>query len=247
VVGSALAGLAAMPTMPASAGVSADTGGLSAAATTGPPQESSDLGGTGQPSGEVAGSDSAAGTSGSPAEEPVARVPVVAQSVNVALGTALAEGLAVANRPPPPPPPARASRSRTDPVTGEEVSFARPGTGRLTSQYGRRWGRLHAGIDLAAGVGAPIFAVTDATVMSAGSEGGYGRAIRLLHDDGTVSVYGHLSQILVSDGARVEAGEQIGEEGNTGHSTGPHLHFEIRIGGTPVDPMDWLRERGIDG
>jgi murein DD-endopeptidase MepM/ murein hydrolase activator NlpD len=83
--------------------------------------------------------------------------------------------------------------------------------------------------------------------MSAGSEGGYGRAIRLLHDDGTVSVYGHLSQILVSDGARVEAGEQIGEEGNTGHSTGPHLHFEIRIGGTPVDPMDWLRERGIDG
>jgi murein DD-endopeptidase MepM/ murein hydrolase activator NlpD len=171
---------------------------------------------------------------------------VVEQQVNVALGTALAQGLEVANRPPPPAPPERASRSRTDPVSGQQVSFVRPATGRLTSQYGRRWGRLHAGVDLAAGVGAPVFAVTDGTVTSAGSEGGYGRTIRLLHGDGTVSVYGHLSQLLVGEGQRVQAGEQIGEEGNTGQSTGPHLHFEIRVEGAPVDPRAWLRERGVD-
>ena len=234
VVGTAFAGLAAMPA--AAAGVEAGRGSLSAAPLDGPPQESTEL---------VVSSDAAA------VEEPAEQEPVeqepVEQQVNVALGAALAEGLEVANRPPPPPPPpARASRSRTDPVTGEQASFARPGTGRLTSQYGRRWGRLHAGVDLAAGVGAPIFAVTDATVLSAGWEGGYGRAIRLLHGDGTTSVYGHLSQVLVSDGERVAAGQQIGEEGNTGQSTGPHLHFEIRVGDTPVDPRAWLSERGVD-
>jgi len=244
VVGTAFAGLAAMP---ASAGVASDTGSVSAAAPAGPPQETSDLGATELTADEVAGTHTSAGTGVPAADVPVAPVPVVEQQVNVTLGHALAEGLEVANRPPPPPPPpARASRSRTDPVTGKEVSFARPGTGRLTSQYGRRWGRLHAGIDLAAGVGAPVFAVTHATVLSAGYEGGYGRAVRLLHDDGTTSVYGHLSQTLVSDGERVEAGKQIGKEGNTGHSTGPHLHFEIRVEGTPVDPRAWLRERGVD-
>ena len=247
VVGTAFAGLAAMPA--SAAGVAASNGSASASALAGPPQESSDLGVTEELAEELAGTDSSAGTSGTAdtgvgAGRPAAPAPVVEQQVNVALGAALAEGLEVANRPP--PAPERASRSRTDPVTGKHVSFARPGTGRLTSQYGRRWGRLHAGIDLAAGVGAPIFAVTDATVLSAGSEGGYGRAIRLLHDDGTTSVYGHLSQIHVSDGERVQAGEQIGEEGNTGHSTGPHLHFEIRVEGTPVDPRAWLRERGVD-
>jgi murein DD-endopeptidase MepM/ murein hydrolase activator NlpD len=133
--------------------------------------------------------------------------------------------------PPPPPPPPQ---------------FVRPGTGRLTSGYGSRWGRLHAGIDLAAGVGAPISAVAAGTVASAGPEGGYGNAVRVQHEQGTVTVYAHLSEVLVSAGQRVTAGTYLGREGSTGNSTGPHLHFEVRIGGVPVDPAPWLRERGVD-
>jgi len=180
-----------------------------------------------------------------PAAEPVAPVD---QQVNIALGTALAQGLAVANTPPPPPPaPERASRDRdAEAPEGSGSTFVRPGTGRVTSQYGRRWGRLHAGVDIAAGVGAPIYATAAGTVKSAGSEGGYGRAVRIVHGDGTVTVYGHMSRLLVSSGQRVAAGEQIGKEGNTGQSTGPHLHFEVRINGTPVNPITWLRKRGVD-
>ena len=121
-----------------------------------------------------------------------------------------------------------------------------PGTGRLTSGYGARWGRLHAGIDLAAGIGAPISAVAAGTVTSAGDEGGYGRAVRLLHADGTETLYAHMSELHVQVGQRVTAGTYVGREGSSGHSTGPHLHFEVRIGGVPVDPAPWLRARGVD-
>ena len=133
--------------------------------------------------------------------------------------------------PPPPPPPPQ---------------FVRPGTGRLTSGYGSRWGRLHAGIDLAAGVGAPISAVAAGTIAAAGSDGGYGNAVRLQHDDGTVTLYAHLSEVLVAAGQRVTAGTNIGREGSSGNSTGPHLHFEVRVGGVPVDPAPWLQARGVD-
>ncbi len=177
-----------------------------------------------------------------PAPDPVA-------PANVALGKALARGLAEANK----PKPARASRDRDAAQDAEDAEdgqvddrlYVRPGMGRLTSSYGRRWGRLHAGIDLASGIGSPIRAVTNATVQSAGWEGGYGRCVRLVHSDGTVTVYGHLSAITVNEGERVSAGERIGREGNTGHSTGPHLHFEVRINGTPVNPVTWLRKRGV--
>lgn len=181
-----------------------------------------------------------------PAPEPV--VQPVEQQVNLALGTALAQGLAVANTPPPPPPePERASRDRDgEAAEGSGASYVRPGTGRVTSQYGRRWGRLHAGVDIAAGMGAPIYATAAGTVKSAGSESGYGRAVRIVHGDGTVTVYAHMSRLLVSAGQRVAAGEQIGKEGNTGRSTGPHLHFEVRVNGTPVNPITWLRKRGVD-
>jgi murein DD-endopeptidase MepM/ murein hydrolase activator NlpD len=175
------------------------------------------------------------------------------QLANVALNSALEQGLAEANKPkpsPPPPAPARASRDRSPDAEPEaapetERRFVRPGVGRLTSSYGRRWGRLHAGIDLASGVGSPVRAVTNATVLSAGWEGGYGRCVRLVHSDGTVTVYAHMSAILVNKGDRVSTGEQIGREGNTGQSTGPHLHFEVRVNGTPVNPVTWLRKRGV--
>ncbi len=180
--------------------------------------------------------------------EPLTEVPAEA---NVALGTTLAAGLAVANSPSPAPSPSptresgRASRDRSSSASLGRADFVRPGIGRLTSGFGRRWGRLHAGIDLASGIGSPVRAVADGTVLSARSEGGYGRAVRITHEDGTVSVYAHMSAILASAGQRVQAGDLIGREGNTGHSTGPHLHFEIRINGVPINPIPWLTARGI--
>ena len=168
---------------------------------------------------------------------------------NAELAAALGQGLAdaaVEER------TQRASRSRSIATPMPEADaaavralFVRPGDGRRTSGYGRRWGRLHAGIDLAAGTGSPIRAVAAGVVKSAGRESGYGNCVRIIHTDGTETVYAHMSRIVASDGETVSAGEVIGKEGNTGRSTGPHLHFEVRINGTPVNPAAWLRKRGI--
>lgn len=124
--------------------------------------------------------------------------------------------------------------------------YARPGTGRITSSFGPRWGRMHSGLDIASGAGNRISAAAAGTVMSAGWEGGYGYAVRIKHDDGTVTLYAHNASLTVSKGQRVEAGQQIAREGSTGNSTGPHVHFEVRIGGNAVNPRTWLRERGVN-
>ncbi len=168
-----------------------------------------------------------------------------------ALEQARQAAVAAAAKPSPPRAPARASRSRSAPTpvptaAKATADYARPGLGRRTSAFGRRWGRLHAGIDLAAGTGSPIRAAAAGKVLSARVESGYGKCVRILHPDGTVTVYAHMSKLLVSSGERVAAGEQIGKEGNTGRSTGPHLHFEVRINGTPVNPSRWLATRGVD-
>ena len=123
--------------------------------------------------------------------------------------------------------------------------YARPAEGRLTSAFGPRWGRLHAGLDIAAGTGSPIRAAAAGTVVSAGSEGAYGRAVRIRHADGTQTLYAHNSALLVSRGEKVAAGQQIAREGSTGRVTGPHLHFEVRVGGKALDPRRWLRDRGV--
>ena len=137
----------------------------------------------------------------------------------------------------------RASRSsRGDSADG---TYARPGEGRLTSGFGRRWGRLHAGIDLAAGTGSPIRAAAAGKVTSAGRENGYGYVVRVRHADGSETVYAHNSRLLVSAGSTVAAGEQIAKEGNSGRSTGPHLHFEVRVNGSPINPITWLRGKGV--
>jgi murein DD-endopeptidase MepM/ murein hydrolase activator NlpD len=125
------------------------------------------------------------------------------------------------------------------------AEFVRPGDGARTSGYGPRWGRLHAGVDLAAGTGAPVRATAAGTVLSAGVESGYGKCVRIAHPDGTVTLYAHMSELLVETGRAVAVGEQIGREGNTGRSTGPHLHFEVRVDGTPVNPAAWLQARGV--
>lgn len=124
----------------------------------------------------------------------------------------------------------------------------KPTQGRLTSGFGARWGAMHAGIDLAAPMGTPIVSVADGTVIEAGPASGFGYWIRILHDDGNVTVYGHMYSGSVSEGQRVKAGEQIATIGNNGFSTGPHLHFEVWTGdnGTKIDPISWLAERGVN-
>ena len=172
--------------------------------------------------------------------------------VNERLATALEEGYKAALAQPTASAAdaARASRSRELPAPTAAAdpvgSFARPGAGRLTSAYGRRWGRLHAGIDLAAGMGSPVRAAAAGVVVSGGWESGYGQVVRVRHADGTQTVYAHMSAVLVDGGDRVRAGSLVGREGNTGRSTGAHLHFEVRVNGTPVNPLLWLRKRGVD-
>ncbi|MGY1840786.1 M23 family metallopeptidase [Modestobacter sp. SYSU DS0903] len=120
---------------------------------------------------------------------------------------------------------------------------------RLTSGFGNRWGTLHAGVDFAAPLGTPEYAVMDGVVLSAGPASGYGLAVYIQHPDGDVTVYGHMQEILVSEGQHVRAGDTIALLGNTGQSTGPHLHFEVHRGGLDgekVDPLPWLRGHGVD-
>ena len=119
---------------------------------------------------------------------------------------------------------------------------------RLTSGFGNRWGTLHAGIDFAAPIGTPEYAAMDGVVVRAGAASGFGLAVYVQHENGDVTVYGHMQQILVAEGQRVRAGDTIALLGNRGQSTGPHLHFEVHVGGIEgarVDPLPWLRERGV--
>ena len=124
--------------------------------------------------------------------------------------------------------------------------FVKPTNGIFTSGFGYRWGALHAGVDLAAPIGTPIYAVADGVVTDAGPTAGYGAWVKIRHADGTVSLYGHVNSWLVSPGQRVMAGDQIATVGNRGQSTGPHCHFSVLLNGTDfIDPQPWLAQRGI--
>lgn len=112
---------------------------------------------------------------------------------------------------------------------------------RYTSGFGRRWGRAHEGIDMAGPVGTPIHATGDGVVTFAGRQGAYGNLIKIEHELGTETRYAHLSRINVKVGQRVSQGERIGDMGNTGRSTGPHLHYEVRMNGRAVDPMTFIK------
>jgi murein DD-endopeptidase MepM/ murein hydrolase activator NlpD len=129
----------------------------------------------------------------------------------------------------------------------QQPLYVMPTRGIFTSNFGYRWGVLHAGIDLANSIGTPIFAVSDGVVIDAGPTAGYGAWVKLRHADGTVTLYGHVNTTLVSVGQRVMAGDQIATMGNRGNSTGPHLHFEVLRGGTErIDPVPWLAKRGLN-
>ena len=135
--------------------------------------------------------------------------------------------------------------STTTPGT-TTLGFSWPAAGKLTSRFGRRWGRMHKGIDIAGPVGTPINAAADGTVISAGwNSGGYGNLVELKHSDGTTTRYGHNSRLSVSVGQTVRQGQQLAEMGSTGHSTGSHVHFEIRpTGGSAVNPIAYLPANG---
>jgi murein DD-endopeptidase MepM/ murein hydrolase activator NlpD len=118
--------------------------------------------------------------------------------------------------------------------------FIWPVNGAVVSGFGPRWGRMHEGVDIAAGFGTPILAAAAGTVSYAGWLGGYGNLVVVEHGGGIATAYAHQQQIYVSLGTSVSQGQQLGEVGSTGNSSGPHLHFEVRVNGSAVDPLGYL-------
>jgi murein DD-endopeptidase MepM/ murein hydrolase activator NlpD len=146
----------------------------------------------------------------------------------------------------------RAARAEAEAAAIEAArpKFVMPIDGaRFTSCFCARWGTFHQGIDLAAPMRTPEYAAGDGVVLRAGAASGFGLAVYILHENGDVTVYGHMDEILVEPGQYVEAGDTIALLGNRGQSTGPHLHFEVHQGGEDgerIDPVAWLNERGVE-
>ncbi|HEY9646051.1 MAG TPA: peptidoglycan DD-metalloendopeptidase family protein [Chroococcidiopsis sp.] len=139
-----------------------------------------------------------------------------------------------------------AAQDRNSVVVNGTGQFSFPSSGRITSRFGYRihpilgYRRFHAGVDFGASHGSTIRAADSGTVIFAGWYGGYGRAVVISHGGGVTTLYAHTSQIFVSEGETVQRGQAIAAVGATGLATGPHLHFEVRVNGNPVDPMGYL-------
>ena len=136
-----------------------------------------------------------------------------------------------------------AEGTKERPAKAPTGTFVYPYYGRLTSPFGYRslfGGEMHTGIDLAGPAGSPIVAADGGVVIMAGWNGGYGNCVMISHGNGVTTLYGHCSKLLVTEGQAVAKGELIARVGSTGRSTGPHVHFEIRIDGTPVNPLKYL-------
>ena len=131
-----------------------------------------------------------------------------------------------------------AAGSSDGPPSG--TGFIWPVSGPITSPFGMRWGTLHPGIDIGVPTGTPIHAAGSGTVVWCGWMSGYGNLVMIDHHNGLATLYGHQSRIAASCGQQVSAGDVIGYVGCTGFCTGPHLHFEVRLNGTPVDPLGYL-------
>ncbi len=131
--------------------------------------------------------------------------------------------------------------------TGGVMAWPVPSSQRITSSYGYRihpvYGtkKFHSGIDIGAGYGVDIIAAADGTVTLSADNGGYGKCLIINHGSGISTLYGHNSVLLVSKGQKVTKGQLIAKAGSTGVSTGPHLHFEVRVNGSTADPMQYLR------
>ncbi|SEO51439.1 Murein DD-endopeptidase MepM and murein hydrolase activator NlpD, contain LysM domain [Salinihabitans flavidus] len=128
-------------------------------------------------------------------------------------------------------------------IAAETAPFALPikNAFRYTSGYGMRWGRMHKGTDFAARHGTPIYSTAEGVVIHAGWLSGYGRLVKIRHDHGIETRYAHLAKIRVKEGQRVSRGELIGDMGNSGRSTGTHLHYEVRVNGKAVNPMIFIK------
>jgi murein DD-endopeptidase MepM/ murein hydrolase activator NlpD len=137
------------------------------------------------------------------------------------------------------PSPGGSSGSSGGAVSGS--GYAWPMCAPVTSEYGPRWGRLHAGIDQGASPGTPIGASKAGRVIFAGWQGGYGRLVLIDHGDGVVTAYAHMSGFAVGQGTQVSQRQTIGYVGSSGNSTGPHLHTEFRVNGRAVNPRQYLR------
>lgn len=124
----------------------------------------------------------------------------------------------------------------------EDVAFLRMPTrgGYVTSNFGPRWGSTHSGMDIAGEIGDPVCSAFDGKVKECRYDGSYGNKILIQHEDGIETIYGHLSKFEVKVGDEIKKGQLIGRVGSTGRSTGPHLHFEVRVNGSPVDPKKYL-------
>jgi murein DD-endopeptidase MepM/ murein hydrolase activator NlpD len=135
-----------------------------------------------------------------------------------------------------------AAASSSTPMTSAPSAsgFVWPVQGILTSYYGWRWGRMHEGIDIAVGSGTPVVASAAGTVIVAGWMGGYGNLVVVDHGNGIATAYGHNTSLAVGVGQSVAQGQVVAYSGNTGNSTGPHVHFEVRVNGGAVDPLGYL-------
>ncbi|MBU5486363.1 M23 family metallopeptidase [Clostridium sp. MSJ-11] len=127
-------------------------------------------------------------------------------------------------------------------IKGENIKDSNPvlSRGTVSSNFGMRWGRMHNGVDIAAPSGTPIHAILPGKVIYSGWENGYGNVVRIDNGDDTVTIYGHCSKLFAQKGEYVKVGDKIAEVGSTGRSTGPHLHFEVRIKGVPQDPTEYI-------
>jgi murein DD-endopeptidase MepM/ murein hydrolase activator NlpD len=134
-------------------------------------------------------------------------------------------------------------------IAAQKAPFAIPvkQAFRFTSGFGYRrdpktgGGRMHKGVDFAGPVGTPLYATADGVVTHAGWSSGYGRLVKIQHEFGIETRYGHLSKLNVTVGQRVSRGERIGDMGASGRVTGPHLHYEVRVGGEAVNPMIYIK------
>ena len=123
----------------------------------------------------------------------------------------------------------------------QKLIYPVPEGTRISSYYGMRWGRMHEGVDFAVNSGTPIKAAGDGKVVFSGWNGGYGKTLIIEHREGLRTLYAHNSELLVSSGENVYRGQVVTYSGNTGKSTGPHLHFEVHLNGKPVDPLNYLK------
>lgn len=139
----------------------------------------------------------------------------------------------------------KAIGTKPRPKTASYGTYSWPIYGRVTSYFGGRYifgsYSYHSGIDISASYGAPIYAADGGTVTFSGWKGTYGKLVIITHDNGTQTYYAHNSSLLVSSGQKVYKGQQIAKAGSTGRSTGTHCHFEMRVNGTAVNPLSYLR------